>query len=87
MEKSKTTKQIGLEQVKFLNSLPIFKSNKLRAVNAAWYNNGETKCDFYNMSNKKRVSVKTSTLFSYESFLDNPTLYLERQTWFNELLN
>jgi hypothetical protein len=85
-EKRMTTKKIGDERVKTLNSLPLFKKHKLKAVNAAWTKDGLTICDIYNMSNKKRKTIVTSRMFANEEFQKDMEKYLMNKSWFPDLI-
>lgn len=74
--KTLTTKQQGEQYRKTLNSLEVFKINKIEAVNAQYYNDGTTKCEIYSRSTNKRFSIKTSILFAKPEFLKDMNSYI-----------
>ncbi len=82
-----TTNFISKERALILNSLPLFKVYKLSAVNTQWMQDGTTLCEIYNKSNKKRVKIKTNSLFNKAEFLDDKEIYLLSKEWFKQLLS
>jgi len=85
--KETTTKQKGLERIKFLNSLSILKTNSVIACSEQYINSSATTiCELYSRKTKKRIKVVTSALFNNEFFTDNPENYLIGKAYFNNLL-
>lgn len=82
----KTTNQISKDRAKVLNNLTLFKENKLIAVKPTWSSNGITWCDIYNKSNKRRVTLKTHSLFAKKEFLDDKSKYFLKKEWFHNLI-
>jgi hypothetical protein len=80
-----TIKKEGEQQTKFLNNLEIIRKNKIFACNSQWMQNGQTFCDLYNRSNKRRIKIKTSILFSNPDFIASPENYLKSKDYFKNL--
>lgn len=81
-----TIKQLSTERASILNKLEVFKTNKVMACNTQWMQDGNTFCEIYSKSTKKRTKINTNRLFLKELFINDMDKYILNSDWFKSVL-